>query len=84
MPISATIQMWGRSCAIRIPRALARQVGLESGTRVTLTCARQGLLIHPVAPPKRKTHKLSTLLAQCRARSPHRDLIPHPSGREIF
>ena len=82
MPATATVQMWGNTRAVRIPKSIAEQTGLESGATVTLTPASGGLLVRPVR--KRSTYKLSELLAQCKGRNPHREAIKRRSGREIF
>ena len=84
MPATATVKMWGNTRAVRIPKALAQEAGLENGTQVTLSRARNGILVRRVAPARRKTYKLSALLAQCKGRNPNRELIQEKSGREIF
>ena len=82
MASTATVQMWGNTRAVRIPKGIAQQVGLESGTEVTLTPAKGGLLVRPVR--RRKAYKLSQLLAQCKGPNPHRESISGRAGREIF
>jgi antitoxin MazE len=80
MPTVATVQMWGNTRAVRIPKSLAQQVGLENGTEVTLTPAKGGLLVRPRR--KRKSYKLSQLLRGCKGPNPHRELIRGRAGRE--
>ena len=82
MPTIATVQMWGNTRAVRIPKGLAQQLGLETGAEVTLTPAKGGLLVRPVR--KRKSYKLSQLLARCKTPNPHREAIRGRAGREIF
>jgi antitoxin component of MazEF toxin-antitoxin module len=79
---TATVQMWGNTRAVRIPKGIAREMGLEAGTEVTLTPSKSGLLLQPVL--RRKSYKLSELLAACKDRNPHREAIPGRSGKEIF
>jgi antitoxin MazE len=82
MTSTAKVQMWGNTRAVRIPKALAQQVGLETGTEVRLTAAKGGLLLQPVK--KKKAYRLADLLAQCKGPNPHREMITGRMGREIF
>ena len=82
MAATATVQMWGNTRAVRIPKVIAEQTGLAAGTEVTLTPAKNGLLLRPVR--KRKSYKLSRLLAQCKGRNPHREAISGKVGHEVF
>ena len=51
MAITATIKKWGNSRSLRIPKSVADQMGLELGSRVTLTPGRKGLLIQKKRQP---------------------------------
>lgn len=82
MASTATVQMWGNTRAVRIPKGIAQQVGLESGTEVTLTPAKGGLLVRPIR--RRKAYKLSELLARCKGPNPHGESITGRAGRELF
>lgn len=82
MPTTATVQMWGNTRAVRIPKAVAEEAGLEPGTRVTLTPSKDGLILQAVRP--RKSYRLSELLDQCKGKNPHREAIRGRTGREVF
>lgn len=82
MAAISTVQMWGNTRAVRIPKAVAHESGLEPGTRVTLTPSQNGLVVKAVRV--RKSYKLSDLLSQCRGRNPHREAIAGRTGRETF
>ena len=82
MAVRSTIQMWGNTRAVRIPKVLAQEVGLESGTEVTLSKSKDGILLQPVR--RKKRYMLSALLAQCKGKNPHREMIRNRAGREIF
>jgi antitoxin component of MazEF toxin-antitoxin module len=82
MSAIATVQMWGNTRALRIPKAIARESGLEAGTKVTLTPSNHGLLVRAIRP--RRTYKLCELLARCKGRNPHRESIKGRAAREIF
>ncbi len=45
------IQKWGNSLAIRIPSAVARQVGFQLGQPVRMTPQQSALLISPTGKP---------------------------------
>lgn len=82
MATTATVQMWGNTRALRIPKAIAQESGLEPGTKVTLTPSARGLVVRAVRP--RRSYRLSDLLAQCKGRNPHREAISGRIGREVF
>ena len=78
----ATIQLWGNSLAVRVPRPLAEQLGLHRGDEVELQVEGNRLVIvrrHASRTP------LAELLAQCRPdnRPETVDFGP-PVGREII
>ena len=50
------VATWGHSFAVRIPRALAKQVGVREGSAVEITATGEGLLI------KKPGYTLSALL----------------------
>ena len=82
MSHKTVVQTWGKSVAIKIPAALAKQTGLSVGTTVRFTPTARGLLL--AAASKKPAIKLSNLLAQCKGPNPHRELMPDRSGKEIF
>ncbi|MEI6072644.1 MAG: AbrB/MazE/SpoVT family DNA-binding domain-containing protein [Verrucomicrobiae bacterium] len=49
--MTATIQKWGNSLALRIPLAVAKQIRVREGDAVTLKVGAAGLAVKPV--PKR-------------------------------
>jgi antitoxin MazE len=50
---------WGNSLGLRVPNALARQLGIGEGQRVKVTVERGRLIVAPVAP----AYRLKDLLA---------------------
>ena len=58
--MTATIQKWGNSLALRIPQAVAKQIHVQEGDSVTLRVSAAGLTLKP-AP---KHLSLDDLLAQ--------------------
>lgn len=77
-----TIQKWGNSLGIRIPRGLAEQVKMREGTQVDLDAANGVLRIRP---SRRRRHTLAKLLARAKGPSPFRRLDSDgPRGRELL
>ena len=58
--MTATIQKWGNSLALRIPLAVAKQIHVQEGDPVVLKVGASGLTVKPA--PKRLS--LDNLLAQ--------------------
>ncbi len=78
----ATIQLWGNSLAIRVPRPLADQLGLHRGDEIELQVEGNRLVIAR-RPPHRTP--LAELLAQCRPdKRPETVDFGPPAGRETI
>ena len=74
------VQKWGNSLALRIPKSLATQVGLEANTPVRLLLRGEELVIAPVTP---LPLKLDALLAQVTEHNLHDEVDSGPAvGRE--
>ncbi len=48
--MDTTVQRWGNSLAVRIPRSFAAELGLGQGAAVELRLVDGGLLVKPAAP----------------------------------
>ena len=64
----ATIQMWGNTRAVRIPKGLAEELSLQPGTEVELSKQGQQLVVKAVRT--RKRYRLSELLARAKGKEP--------------
>jgi antitoxin MazE len=62
------VQKWGNSLGVRIPRGLAKEVGLGAGTEVSLS-ARDGELVLKPSVPRRL--RLADLLADVTSENIH-------------
>ena len=58
--MTATIQKWGNSLALRLPKGLATEVHMAEGTRVELVRTKDGVLVRARQKPH---YRLSNLLA---------------------
>lgn len=76
----AKVQWWGNSLAVRIPRSLAREVGLHDQSAVALRLHEGKILIEPLRPAP----TLEELLAGVTPQNQHRDLDWRlADGREV-
>jgi antitoxin MazE len=66
--MKTTVQKWGNSYAVRIPRSFMKEIGLDYRTDVELTLEDGKLVIQPL---KEETVKLDDLLAQVTKKNLH-------------
>lgn len=78
----ATVQKWGNSLAIRIPRALAGQLDVCEGSRVELHVRENELVVRPTVT---RRLRLSELLKNCKPSQIHgeTDFGPDVGGEAI-
>ena len=75
------VRRWGNSLALRIPRALALESGVEEGSEVEVS-ARAGKL---VVEPTRRRYKLADLLRGVSPANLHEETwSSRPRGRETW
>lgn len=65
------VKRWGNSLALRIPKLLAEEVGLEDDSPVELSLVDGKLVIAPMAEP---VFRLEDLLAQVTEKNLHREV----------
>jgi antitoxin MazE len=74
------IQKWGNSLGLRIPKAFARQAGVEAGSEVDLSVEDGDLVIRPLRRPK---YQLKVLLKGVTASNIHKEVdTGAPVGKE--
>ncbi len=69
--MKTAIQKWGKSLAVRIPRAFAAETHLHNGTEIDLKLQFGRLVI---TSRKKKRHDLRSLLAQVRKSNRHPEM----------
>jgi antitoxin MazE len=80
--MKAKVQKWGNSLGIRIPKALAQEVALETDSEVDLTAQDGRLVISPAAP---RAVSLRHLLSQVTAANTHGEIsIGRAKGKEAW
>ncbi len=82
--MSTTLQKWGNSLGIRVPKAIAEQLNLTTGTEVEFDTSGGVLTIRPRRRRPRK-YKLAEMLKQMKPRHRHGELFRDgPVGRELI
>ena len=80
--MKAKIQKWGNSLALRIPRPVADELGLERDSLVNLTMTKMRLVVTPTI---RSRPRLADLLARVTDDSLHGEAdFGSPVGREVW
>lgn len=78
----AKIQKWGNSLAVRIPRAVAEDTELSSGTAVNMAY-HDGQIV--IAPVRHQQYTLHGLLKRVTPRNRHTEVETGPAvGREVW
>ena len=76
------VRKWGNSLALRIPKPVAEDVGVEEGSVVDMTVSKGRLLATPARPRRRR---LSDLLGKVTRKNRHGEVKSgRPVGREIW
>jgi antitoxin MazE len=84
LSMSTTLQKWGNSLGIRVPKSIAEQLDFSAGTKVEFDTTGGVLTIRPEKVRRRK-YKLSELLKQMKPRHRHGELFRDgPVGRELI
>ncbi len=76
------VKKWGNSLALRIPKPLAAEIGLEDSSPVELSLMDRRLVITPAVEPELS---LATLLAQVTEENLHGEVDSGPAvGGEVW
>jgi antitoxin MazE len=79
--MTATIQKWGNSLALRIPRAVAQQIRVSEGEAVELKVDADALVVRPA----RRHYRLADLLRRVRSENVHPETDWGPrGGKEVW
>lgn len=82
--MAATVQKWGNSLGIRVPKSIAEQVKLANGTEVEFETKNGVLTIRP-KQPRRHRYRLSELLSKMKGPTPHKAFARDAAvGRELL
>jgi len=80
--MKSTVQKWGNSLAIRIPKSFANEINLSQGTQIDLLLLDDKIQIEPV---KRKKLSLDDLLCEVTDNNIHKEIdTGTPVGKEAW
>lgn len=80
--MDTTIQKWGNSFAVRLPKAVTKKLRMGAGTRVRVEADKRRIIIQQV-PKKRET--LEDLVARITPENRHPEFQwGKPQGKEIW
>lgn len=80
--MQTTIQKWGNSLAVRIPKAFVKEAQVAYGTAVDLSVEDGRIVIAPHLEP---TYRLEDLLKGVTARNRHAEVdTGRPVGQEVW
>jgi antitoxin MazE len=78
----ATIQKWGNSLALRIPKTYGKELGISESTQVEISIDKSTLVIRP---KKVKKPVLKQLLAMINEKNRHAAIETGPAvGKEVW
>lgn len=80
--MDTTIQKWGNSFAVRLPKAITKKLRIGAGTKVRVNADKRRIVIQQV-PKKRET--LEDLVARITPETRHQEFQwGKPQGKEIW
>jgi antitoxin MazE len=80
--MKSRVQKWGNSLAVRIPKAFAAEIGIESETAVEVSLADGTLVLTPIAKQK---PTLQQLLSKVTKENLHREIdTGNATGNETW
>ena len=80
--MTTKILKWGNSLGLRIPKAFAKEAGIEEGSAVDLTLEGDRLVIRSI---KAAQYQLSDLLSQVQKNNLHKEISTGDAvGREVW
>ncbi|PKR82502.1 AbrB/MazE/SpoVT family DNA-binding domain-containing protein [Heyndrickxia camelliae] len=83
MTVGTTVQKWGNSLAVRIPKDVAERVAIQQGSELELNVVDdERITLIPKKQPK--TYSLDELLAQCKPENRHNEIDFGVEGNELI
>jgi antitoxin MazE len=84
MTMAATIQKWGNSLALRIPKVVAEQVEIHQGSEIEIRVVGNEGTITLIPKKQPKKYLLEELLAQCKPENRHVEIDFGIEGNELI
>ena len=85
LPMTTTIQKWGNSLAMRLPKELANSFNLKAGSRVVFVRCGDSFKIEPQIKVKIPKYTLEDMVAGITLKNRHKEFDwGKPMGKEIW
>ena len=82
--MTTTIQKWGNSQGLRVPKSVLEQARIEVGDEVLVSAEEGSILVRRKEPPRRR-HNLRALVAKMpKNYTPAEEDWGSPLGREVW
>lgn len=82
MSVATTVQKWGNSLAVRIPKDIADRINITQGSEINVV-ENEGKIILVPRQPQIK-YSLDELLAQCKPENRHEEIDFGVEGKELI
>lgn len=81
MIVTQKIAQWGNSLGVRLPQAIAREIGLKAGTMIAISTEGDKIVLSPAKPK----YTLQELLKDVTPEQQHDELDwGEPQGEEVW
>lgn len=82
MTVATTVQKWGNSLGVRIPKDMAERIKIQQGSEIDLVEQEGKLILMPKKPQIK--YSLEDLLAQCNPENRHEEIDFGVEGKELI
>jgi len=84
MTLATTVQKWGNSLAVRIPKDIAEKVDIYQGAEMEMRVVEKEGFITLIPKKQQKKYSLDELLAQCKPENRHPEIDFGIEGNELI
>ncbi|MBM7645986.1 antitoxin MazE [Scopulibacillus daqui] len=84
MTMATTIQKWGNSLAVRIPKDIAERINIHKGSEIEIRVEESEGTIKIVPIKRPKSYSLEELLKQCKPENRHQEIDFGSEGNELL
>lgn len=82
MAVATTVQKWGNSLAVRIPKDIADRINITQGSEINVVENEGKITLVPRQPQIK--YSLDELLAQCKPENRHEEIDFGVEGKELI
>ncbi|KYC85304.1 AbrB/MazE/SpoVT family DNA-binding domain-containing protein [Heyndrickxia sporothermodurans] len=84
LTMTTTIQKWGNSLAVRIPKDVAEQLRIHQGSEIEMKVMKNEGTITLIPKKQTKNYSLDEILAQCKPENRHVEMDFGIEGNELI